>query len=229
MVQLTLQEFGRHCRAACHTSGSKEAVDKAVSSVYCPSIWASESGEAPRSGEAGLRTTRSAPLCRRAASCSRARSGVPTMARRSTQPSGGAAARAAGDPVLRRSSANSEAKSSMLTGGCQSGSLTTARASRSRLRATAGSSSADARLYATISRPAGSTCRVTIVRYSGAAGSGRMVPCATRPYSRSDLEGFAERRIVSSLSGRHRRPAARRNGSGARPAPARRGPAGACR
>ncbi len=66
-------------------------------------------------------------------------------------------------------------------------------------------------------------------RFSGAAGSARMVSCATRPDSRSDLEGFAERRIVSSLSGRHPLSAARRNGSGARPASARRVPAGACR
>jgi len=65
----------------------------------------------------------------------------------------------------------------------------------------------------------------------GAAGPparGEWFPAA-RPGSRSDLEGFAERRIVSSLSGRHPRSAARRGGSGARPAPARWVPAGACR
>jgi hypothetical protein len=77
--------------------------------------------------------------------------------------------------------------------------------------------------------PAESTCRATIAGYSKATGSTRMVPCATRPDSRSDLAGFAERRIVSSLSGRHPWSAARRNGSGARPASARRVPAGACR
>ena len=78
----------------------------------------------------------------------------------------------------------------MLMCGCRSGSLATARASRTRLRATAGSSSADATLCATISWPAESRYRATIARYCGATGSARMVSCASRPDSRSDLEGL---------------------------------------
>jgi hypothetical protein len=59
-----------------------------------------------------------------------------------------------------------------------------------------------------------STCRAAMARYSGAADSARMVPCATRPGSRSDLEGCcgeADRVVVvrpsspvSDLPGRER-------------------------